>query len=67
MSCVGRMWRSGESYKQQIEELQEKCEDKQEFVDEERVNFMEFKRQVATGSVNSRSGRSIPAKVFTAF
>jgi hypothetical protein len=52
-----------ESYKRQIEELQDKCEDKQQYVDEERVKFMEFKREVGLGAVNSRSGRPIPAKV----
>ena len=47
----------------QIEELKEKCGDKQERVNDERLKFMEFKKQIGLGAVNSRSGKPIPPKV----
>ena len=50
-------------YKIQIEDLKEKCAEKQERVDDERVKFMEFKKQVALNAVNSRSGKPIPPRV----
>jgi hypothetical protein len=54
-----------EYFKGQIEELKEKCQDKQERVNDERFKFMEFKKEIALNSVNSRSGKPIPAKVLT--
>merc|ERR1712203_992141 len=51
-----------ENYQHQIEELKSRCEDKRERVDEERRRFVEFKKQVALNSINSRSGKPIPPK-----
>ncbi|XP_074647860.1 cilia- and flagella-associated protein 184-like isoform X2 [Tubulanus polymorphus] len=51
-----------EDFKHQIEDLKDKCQDRQEKVDEERDRFMEFKKQVAISSVNTRSGKQIPQK-----
>ena len=56
-----------DNYKHQIEELKSRCEDRKYKVDEERQKFMEFKKQVAQNSLNSRSGRPIAPKVITAF
>lgn len=53
-----------DGYKQQIEELQVKCEDKKDRVDKEREKFIEFKKHVALNAINSRSGKPIPQKVF---
>ena len=50
-------------YQQQIEELDERCQEKQQLVDNEKLKFMEFKKQVALGAVNSRSGKAIMPKV----
>ena len=52
-----------DSYKHQITDLKSRCEEKKEKVDEERLKFMEFKKQVALNALNSRSGRPIPLKV----
>ena len=52
-----------DNYKHQIEELKSRCEDRKYKVDEERQKFMEFKKQVAQNSLNSRSGRPIAPKV----
>ncbi len=52
-----------EIYKQAIEELKERCEEKQVRVDEETEKFMEFKKQIALNAVNSRSGKPISPKV----
>ncbi|XP_070182510.1 cilia- and flagella-associated protein 184-like [Littorina saxatilis] len=51
-----------ESYQHQIEELKGRCEEKRERVDEERCRFVEFKKQVALNSVNSRSGKPTAPK-----
>ena len=56
-----------EYYKQQIEELKDRCEDKREWVEDERLKFMEFKKQVGLGAVNSRSGKPIPQRVSDCF
>lgn len=52
-----------DNYKLQIQELKERCEEKQERVDEERQKFMDFKQQVALNAINTRSGKQITAKV----
>lgn len=52
-----------ENYRVQIEELKERCGEKQERVEGERQRFIDFKKQVAVNSLNSRSGKSIPPKV----
>lgn len=52
-----------ELYQQQIEELNHRCQERQEVVDRERLKFMEFKKQVGLAAVNSRSGKPIPPKV----
>ncbi len=52
-----------EVYKMQIEEVKERCSEKQTIVDDEQAKFIEFKKQVALNSVNSRSGKPIPPKV----
>ena len=52
-----------ESYKLQIEELKDRCQDRQEIVDDERRRFMDFKKQVALNAVNSRSGKAILPRV----
>ncbi|XP_002733290.1 cilia- and flagella-associated protein 184-like [Saccoglossus kowalevskii] len=49
-------------YQQQIDELKDKRQQKQELVTEENKDFQEFKKQVAVASVNSRSGKPIPQK-----
>ena len=52
-----------ENYQHQMEELKGRCEDRRERVDEERRHFVEFKKQVALNSINSRSGKPIAPKV----
>ncbi|KAL3877763.1 hypothetical protein ACJMK2_035425 [Sinanodonta woodiana] len=51
-----------DGYKDQIEELKKKCEERKERVDKEKQAFMELKKQVAFNSINSRSGKPIPPK-----
>ncbi|KAK3607426.1 hypothetical protein CHS0354_035120 [Potamilus streckersoni] len=51
-----------DGYKDQIEDLKKKCEERKERVDKEKQTFMEFKKQVAFNSINSRSGKPIPPK-----
>ncbi len=46
-----------------IEEYRERCEEKQERVDEERDKFMEYKRVIALNSVSSRTGKPMSPKV----
>jgi peptidoglycan hydrolase CwlO-like protein len=50
-------------YKQQIEELNDRCSEKQDLVDKEHQKFTEFKKQIALVAVNSRSGKPILPKV----
>ena len=52
-----------DTYKLQIEDLKDKCQEKQMRVEEEQTKFMEFQKQVALNSLNSRSGKIIPPKV----
>ena len=52
-----------ELYKKQIEELKDKCENRQRLVEQEMYRFNEFKKQIALGSVNTRSGRALQLKV----
>lgn len=52
-----------ENYKNQMEDLRIKCEDKKQRVDEERKKFMEFKKQVALNAISNRSGKPVPPKV----
>ena len=52
-----------EMYKLQIEELKDRCSDKQDRVNDERFRFMEFKKQIGLNAVNSRSGKPITPKV----
>ena len=52
-----------QSYRAYIEDAKNRCQDKKERVDAERKKFMEFKKQVALNSLNSRSGKPIPPKV----
>ena len=52
-----------EHYKNQVEELKSRCQEKQEMVELEHTMFMEFKEKTALSSVNSRSGKPIPQKV----
>ncbi|XP_013385373.1 coiled-coil domain-containing protein 96 [Lingula anatina] len=51
-----------EEYRNQIEELKFQCQEHQSSVDEERERYMEFKKQVALNSINSRSGKPIPPR-----
>lgn len=51
-----------ENYKNQMEDLRIKCEDKKQRVDEERKKFMEFKKQVALNAISNRSGKPVPPK-----
>ena len=50
-------------FQQQIEDMQQRCEERREHVNEERLKFMEFKKQIALNAVNSRSGKPIPPRV----
>ena len=43
--------------------MREKCQEKQDIVDQERGKYMEFKKTVALNAINSRSGKPIPPKV----
>ena len=52
-----------ENFKQMIEEMKERCEDKQTKVHDEQAKFTEFKKEIALGSLNSRSGKPIPPRV----
>ena len=52
-----------DEYTLEIEELQRRCDEKQQEVDAHRVKFVEFKHQVALNALNSRSGKPIPTKV----
>ncbi|XP_067044467.1 cilia- and flagella-associated protein 184-like [Acropora muricata] len=54
--------RERESFKDQIEDLKAKCQEKQEIVDKTSDGFMMFKMDVAKQSINSRSGKAIPPK-----
>ncbi|XP_076459094.1 uncharacterized protein LOC143292562 [Babylonia areolata] len=51
-----------ENYQRQMEELKGRCEDRRARVDDERSGFVEFKKQVALNSINSRSGKPIAPK-----
>ncbi|CAB3994329.1 Hypothetical predicted protein [Paramuricea clavata] len=51
-----------ESYKEQIEELKERCSEKQFKVQEVRNEFLKHKTDMAKQALNSRSGRPIPLK-----
>lgn len=52
-----------EAFSVEIEELQRRCQEKQEDVDFHRGKFVEFKHQVALNAINSRSGKPIQPKV----
>lgn len=52
-----------ESYQAELEDLQRKCEEKEEQVDQERILLMQYKKEVALSAINSRTGKSIPGKV----
>ena len=52
-----------ESYQAELEDLERKCAEKEEQVERERILLMDFKKQVALSAINSRTGKSIPAKV----
>lgn len=52
-----------ESYQAELEDLQRKCAEKEEQVDQERILLMQYKKEVALSAINSRTGKSIPAKV----
>ncbi|ESO85024.1 hypothetical protein LOTGIDRAFT_168287 [Lottia gigantea] len=54
--------REKETYKLQINDLEDKCKERKKKVDEERNKFTEFKQVVALNSLNSRSGKPIPPK-----
>ncbi|XP_050391625.2 coiled-coil domain-containing protein 96 isoform X2 [Patella vulgata] len=54
--------REKENYRLQISDLNDKCMERKERVDEEKKKFIDFKQQVALNSLNSRSGKSIPPK-----
>lgn len=52
------------NFKEQIEEMNEKTEDKKQLVEAEQSHFDEYKKQIAMGAVNSHSGKHIPLKVY---
>ena len=52
-----------DAFKLQIEDMQEKCEERKGIVEEENNKFTEFKRQIALNSINSRSGKPIAQRV----
>jgi len=52
-----------EKYEEEIEDLKQRCEEKNREVDVHRLKFVEFKHQVALNALNSRSGKPIPPKV----
>ena len=52
-----------EQTKIQVEDLKQRCQEKQELVENEHTSFMDFKEKTAQASVNSRSGKPIPLKV----
>ena len=52
-----------EQYKNEMDDLRLKCEERKQKVDEERNRFMEFKKQVALNAVSNRSGKPLPPKV----
>ncbi|XP_068762170.1 cilia- and flagella-associated protein 184-like [Montipora capricornis] len=54
--------RETESFKDQIEDLKAKCQEKQEIVNKTSDDFMMFKMEVAKQAINSRSGKAIPPK-----
>ncbi|XP_020613200.1 coiled-coil domain-containing protein 96-like [Orbicella faveolata] len=54
--------REKENYKDQIEDLKAKCQEKQEIVNRSSDNFMMFKNDVAKQAINSRSGKPISPK-----
>lgn len=54
--------RERDNFKDQIEDLKEKCQEKQEIVNKVSDEFMLFKMDVAKQSINSRSGKAIPPK-----
>lgn len=49
-------------FRNQIEDLRDRCKDRQTKVEDERDKFIDFQRQVAVNSINSRSGKAIPPK-----
>jgi heme oxygenase len=52
-----------DQYKNEMDDLRLKCEERKQKVDEERNRFMEFKKQVALNAVSNRSGKPLPPKV----
>lgn len=56
-----------ELFQQQLEELRERCDNRQQLVEQETQRFQEVKKQVALSSVNTRSGRTLQMKVFILF
>ncbi len=52
-----------DGYRMAIEEYKERCEEKQERVDEETDKFLEYKKFIALNAVNSRSGKPTNPKV----
>ncbi|KAL8583301.1 hypothetical protein ACOMHN_043078 [Nucella lapillus] len=51
-----------ENYQRQMEDMKGRCEERRSRVDDERTHFVEFKKQVALNSINSRSGKPIAPK-----
>lgn len=51
-------------FKAELDELKQRCAEKQELVDQERLQLMERKKEVALVAINSRTGKTIPPKVY---
>ena len=54
---------TNKTYQEQLDDLKDRCAEKQEQVDAERINLMEFKKTVAMSAVNSQTGKPIQPKV----